>query len=75
MADGEREVDIGLEAARAIAADPPRAGALPVLLERIAGVVSGRDPVPDKRELACWLREVVPEFHHRETGKQLDDRM
>ncbi len=75
VAEGERVVDIGLTAAQGVIYRPTARGALPRLLERIEDAVEGRRAVPEKAEMVAWIREVVPEFRHLETGRSLDQRM
>jgi FlaA1/EpsC-like NDP-sugar epimerase len=75
VAEGERVVEIGLTAAQGVVYLPTAKGTLPRLLERIEAAAEGQHPLPEKTELAAWMREVVPEFQHRETGKDLDHRM
>jgi hypothetical protein len=73
-APDEQTLDCGLSRCRAIAAAAADRAAIDGLLALIADAVAG-GAMPGKPELVAALARVVPELHHRETGRSLDGKM
>lgn len=71
---GEREQDLGLASFSAVGYVPPPEGALERLLALVDEALAGQVR-PDKDVLVRAIADVVPEFRHRETGRNLDQRM
>jgi len=70
---GERSYEVGLASLLAVqhAGEPISAG----LITRLSQLVSRVDPGTSKADLVSAITAVIPNFHHIETGKSLDQRM
>jgi hypothetical protein len=68
-------VEVGLSSLLGILYVRADAGRLASLLERAGELVSNPDSSAGKEQVVGWLRDLIPEFRHGETGKTLDDRM
>ena len=75
VGDDETSVDIGLTTLSGVPYVPASPGSISHLLARVEQVVSHADVGVTKQEIDDWIRAVVPQFHHIETGKNLDGRM
>lgn len=73
---GENETvsDIGFKSLEGVSYIEPKAGTLEVLYEEIESILAGKIRM-DKNTTVRKIAEVIPEFHHIETGKNLDQRM
>lgn len=71
---GETERDLGLASLSAVGYVPPPDGALERLLDLVDEVMSGAVR-GNKDNLVRAIAGVVPELQHRETGRNLDQRM
>jgi FlaA1/EpsC-like NDP-sugar epimerase len=73
--EGEEILDVGLLRLKAVAYLPSAPGSCRALLRRIEAAVQRPEIKVSKEQLVEWLAELVPQFHHRETGRGLDERM
>jgi FlaA1/EpsC-like NDP-sugar epimerase len=71
----ETAVDLGMKAALGVKPPPVSAAALETFLGRVSSALEGEGEVPSKEELVHWMAELVPGMAHRETGRNLDERM
>jgi FlaA1/EpsC-like NDP-sugar epimerase len=74
---GEREevVEFGMSSVRAIRYSPVAGEILKDFMKEITAMVASPDKPVDKRAIVEAVSRVVPEFHHREASKTLDERM
>jgi len=75
VSDGERTLDVGFRAIEAVPYDVDPGEALPAFLALVERAVSEAHTPVSKANLAAAIGRVIPEFHHCETGKSLDDRL
>ena len=71
---GETARDLGLQSFSAVDYLQPPDGSLEQLLDLVDAVMSGKVKC-DKAKLVQAIAAVVPELQHRETGRNLDQRM
>lgn len=71
---GESASDIGFESLEGVGYTEPKAGTLKALYDEIENILSGKIRM-DKDTTISKIAQVIPEFHHIETGKNLDQRM
>lgn len=74
VADDEREVEVGLQHLAAVPYECREVGELAELLGKLERVSAG-ETSPTKAQVIEWIRRVVANFDHRETGRDLDQRM
>ncbi len=74
---GEREevVEFGMSSVRAVRYSPVAGEILKDFMKEITAMVASPDQPVDKRAIVEAVSRVVPEFHHREASKTLDERM
>ncbi len=75
VGERERVLDIAMARLKAVSYLPACPGTCQALLRRIESAVQEPEVKVPKEKIVEWLSELVPQFHHRETGKGLDDRM
>jgi FlaA1/EpsC-like NDP-sugar epimerase len=75
VGEGEKSEDVGFDALLALrpaVADPD---SISGLLDRIERAVTEPVAHVEKSEIVSWIRDVVPELNHNETGYSLDARI
>lgn len=72
---GETVVEIGMKNLLAIPYQPCLEGAIKQLLNELTVVINNPTLTVFKEDLVQLISSVVPQFHHMETGKNLDQRM
>ncbi len=75
VADGEQVLDIGMSDLQAIAFPKRSTERLQRFLQSIERYVAQPGLAVTKADILRMMKEVVPEMHHVETGKNLDQRM
>jgi FlaA1/EpsC-like NDP-sugar epimerase len=74
VGENERITDIGFKSIEGVSYIEPEAGTLEALFEEIENILAGKTYM-DKDTTVGKIAKVIPEFHHIETGKNLDQRM
>jgi len=74
IGEGETAADIGFKSLDGVAYKGPKAGSLTALYDEIESILAGKIRM-DKDTTIAKIAQVIPEFHHIETGKNLDQRM
>jgi FlaA1/EpsC-like NDP-sugar epimerase len=74
VAENETVNDIGFKSLEGVSYIEPEEGALEALYEEIENILAGKI-VMEKDTTVGKIAKVIPEFHHIETGKNLDQRM
>lgn len=74
---GEKETvkEVGMEQLLAVSPTGPNERALFALVDELSGLAHDPALPVTKERLVELIQGVVPEFHHRETGRSLDQRM
>jgi FlaA1/EpsC-like NDP-sugar epimerase len=75
LGPGEIAMDTGLELLRSVSYRPLPDGILSSFLEMLDRAINHQDIVVNKPELVDWIKRLIPEFSHAETGLHLDSRM
>jgi len=75
VADGERVMEAGFRDLQAIRFEGRSTEPLQRFLDCIEAYVAQPDVAVTKTDILRMMQEVVPEMHHVETGKHLDQRM
>jgi hypothetical protein len=75
IGDGEQALDLGFHDLLGVSVRAPAKGALPRFLEFFSRIMSEPGTPVTKGQLLGEIQRVVPELHHIETGKSLDERM
>jgi FlaA1/EpsC-like NDP-sugar epimerase len=74
VGEGERVVDVDMQHLGAVEYLPTK-GSLLDFLENLERAIHHTEMHIRKEDLQEWMREIVPQFQHRETRKNLDQRM
>jgi hypothetical protein len=72
---GEQAVDFHMLTLLAIKYQGVDCAVLDELLDNLRMLVSSPDVPVTKQQIVASLVDVIPEFHHADTGKHLDDRL
>lgn len=75
IGQGENSKEIGLPNLLAVSYHSRKAGSVKTFLSSLKQHLYNLDMEIKKDEIIKWVMTVVPEFHHIETGKNLDNRM
>jgi FlaA1/EpsC-like NDP-sugar epimerase len=75
LGEGETPVEIGMSQLLAAPYVPAPRGAIAALIAQLERYVADPCLAVDKATIVASLAAIVPQFHHRETGKNLDHRM
>lgn len=73
--NGESSVELGMSGLLGIKHVPVSQGKLPTFLKKVEKLLENPEMSVTKKELIKWMRVVVPNLKHVETGKNLDQRM
>jgi FlaA1/EpsC-like NDP-sugar epimerase len=74
IAKNETVSDIGFKSLEGVNYVGPEEGTLEALCEEIENIFAGKARM-DKDAIVGKIAKIIPEFHHIETGKNLDQRM
>lgn len=75
VGNGERVHEVGMRALSAVIHNPPPRGSVERFLTLARSLIADPTIEVTKFEVVAMLKDVVPEFAHRETGKLLDERL
>lgn len=75
VGEGESTVDLGLKTVLAVGYIPAPAGSLGPVIGYLEGVMRGEVAEPKKEDVVRLVAACIPQFHHIETGQNLDQRM
>lgn len=75
VGDGETSVEVGMSHLLAVEYAAATKGACAAFILKTESMLSKPDPTVGKQEIVAWLSELIPQLHHIETGKNLDQRM
>ena len=75
LGENETAVEIGMSQLLAIPYVPVPRGTVATLIEELERYVANARVPADKAAIVARLAAAVPQFHHVETGKTLDQRM
>lgn len=75
VGEGEATVDLGLKNIVAVDYQPAPTGTLRPMIEYLERVMRGQEDSPSKEEVVRLVAACIPQFHHVETGRNLDQRM
>ncbi|HLO75852.1 MAG TPA: polysaccharide biosynthesis protein [Magnetospirillum sp.] len=75
VGDGEKTVDLGLKDVVAVDYLPAPTGTLGPMIQYLDRVIRGEEEMPKKEDVVRLVAACIPQFHHIETGRNLDQRM
>ncbi len=75
VGEGETTVEVGMKNVLAIPYQPVKPGVVKRLLDEITDWIQNPNRQVAKEDLFRLIAEIVPQFQHKETGKNLDQRM
>jgi len=75
VGEGEHAIEVGLQSLLAVPYRPTAAGAVRDAVHELREIIETPRRAIDKATLVALLARAMPELHHAETGRSLDERM
>ncbi len=75
VGDGENSVEVGMSNLLAVEYSPAKAGSCAAFVKNVEALLLEPERSIGKEKIVLLLSELIPQLHHIETGKNLDQRM